>query len=180
MTGRLLIGQIVGVVAMVESFFIFQANDRRKMVLLKLIDDVLWIIHYTLIGGYTGALTTGIAVFREIVFYCKGQKKWADSILWVVGFSVLFAACAPLTWVNAFSLFPTVASVISTWVFWINRTETAKLVQIPSVICSLVYLIVYSSYAGILAQIITLASIAVFFIRKAVLHRYNSLSQSRW
>ena len=58
------IGQVVGVIAMVESFFIFQVTDRRKMVALKLLDDLLWVTHFILIGGYTAALTTGIAVFR--------------------------------------------------------------------------------------------------------------------
>ena len=69
------IGQAIGVIAMVESFVIYQVTDRKKMVVLKLLDDVLWVIHFILIGGYTAMLTTGIAVFREIIFYFKGNKK---------------------------------------------------------------------------------------------------------
>lgn len=166
------IGQAIGVLAMIESFFIFQVADRRKMVLLKLVDDVLWIAHFILIGGYTGALTTTVALFREIVFYFRGEKKWASSILWAVGFSIIFAACAPLSWTSVFSIFPATASVISTWVFWVKKTETAKLIQIPSAICSLIYTTVYSSYSGIMAQLITIISIVLFFIRKAM-HRFQ-------
>lgn len=163
-----LIGQAIGVLAMIESFFIFQVADRRKMVLLKLLDDVLWITHFVLIGGYTGALTTTVAIFREIIFYFRGEKKWASSPLWAVGFSIVFAACAPLSWTGIFSIFPATASVISTWVFWMKRTETAKLLQVPSAVCTLIYTLVYSSYSGTLAQIITLSSIGLFFIRKAI------------
>jgi len=163
-----LIGQAIGVLAMIESFFIFQVTDRRKMVLLKLLDDVLWIIHFVLIGGYTGALTTTVAIFREIIFYFRGEKKWASIPLWAVGFSIVFAACAPLSWTGIFSIFPATASVISTWVFWMKKTETAKLLQVPSAVCTLVYTLVYSSYSGTLAQIITLSSIGLFFIRKAI------------
>ena len=150
---------------MMESFFIFQVTDRRKMVILKLLDDVLWVTHFILIGGYTAALTTGMAVFREIIFYYRGRAKWASSILWAVGFSLAFAACAPLTWVDIFSIFPAAASVVSTWVFWINETRTAKLIQLPSAVCMCVYSIVYTSYSGILTQIITITSIALFFAR---------------
>lgn len=160
------IGQGIGVVAMLESFFIFQVTDRRKMVLFKLVDDVLWVTHFLLIGGYTAALTTGIAVFREIVFYFKGEKKWASSIWVAVGFSIVFAACAPLTWKNIFSIFPAAASVVSTWVFWITKTDIGKLIQLPSAVCMLVYNIVYSSYSGILTQFITIASICTFFGKK--------------
>ncbi len=159
------IGQFVGVIAMVESFFIFQVTDRRKMVTLKLFDDLLWVTHFILIGGYTAALTTGIAVFREVIFYFKGNKKWASSTWWAIVFSLAFAICAPLTWVNIFSIFPATASVVSTWVFWINKTKVAKLIQLPSAICMFVYSIVYSSYSGILTQIITIASIVFFFER---------------
>ena len=165
------IGQAIGVVAMVESFFIFQVSDRRKMVALKLIDDVLWVTHFLLIGGYTAALTTGIAVFREIVFYFKGDKKWASGIRWAFIFSLAFAACAPLTWKNIFSIFPSAASVVSTWVFWVNKTERAKLIQLPSAICMFVYSAAYLSYSGMLTQIITIASIALFFGRKAIVKR---------
>ena len=129
------IGQAIGVIAMVESFVIYQVTDRKKMVALKLLDDVLWVIHFILIGGYTAMLTTGIAV------------------------------CAPLTWANIFSIFPAAASVVSTWVFWVNKTETAKLIQLPSALCMFIYSIVYSSYSGVLTQIITIASIALFFAR---------------
>lgn len=159
------IGQAIGVIAMVESFFIFQVTDRKKMVALKLVDDVLWVTHFILIGGYTAALTTGIAVFREIVFYFKGNKKWASSIFWAFLFSLAFAACAPLTWTNIFSLFPATASIVSTWVFWVNKTEAAKIIQLPSALCMLVYSIVYSSYSGALTQLITVVSIALFFTR---------------
>ena len=162
------IGQAVGIIAMIESFFIFKVTDRRRMVALKLLDDFLWVTHFLLIGGYTAALTTGIAVFREIAFYFKGQKEWANSILWAVGFSLAFAACAPLTWVNIYSIFPAAASVVSTWVFWVNKTLTAKLIQLPSAICMFVYSLVYSSYSGMLTQVITITSIALFFGRRAM------------
>jgi hypothetical protein len=159
------IGQAIGVLAMAESFFIFQVTDRRRMVALKLLDDLLWVTHFILIGGYTAAMTTGLAVFREIIFYCKGRYRFADSVLWAFAFSLAFAACAPLTWVDIFSIFPAAASVVSTWVFWISKTRTAKLIQLPSAICMLVYSIVYTSYSGILTQIVTIGSIALFFAR---------------
>lgn len=170
------IGQGIGALAMIESFFIFQVTDRKHMVALKLLDDVLWVAHFLLIGGYTAAMTTGIAVLREIVFSVKGEKRWASSIWWAVGFSVAFAACAPMTWVNAFSVFPALASVVSTWVFWVERTETGKLIQLPSALCMLVYSTVYRSYSGILTQLVTVASIVTFFVRRHTARRSASVA----
>ncbi|MBQ8551359.1 MAG: YgjV family protein [Clostridia bacterium] len=150
---------------MIESFFIFQVTDRRKMVALKLLDDFLWVTHFLLIGGYTAAMTTGIAVFREIIFYFKDEKRWAKSLWWAIGFSLAFAACVPITWVDIFSIFPALASIVSTWVFWVDKTEVGKLIQLPSAICMFAYSIVCSSYSSILTQIITITSIVLFFAR---------------
>ena len=165
------IGQIIGVIAMIESFFIFQVSERKKMVILKLVDDFLWVIHFLLIGGYTGALTTSVAVIREIIFYYKGSKKWANSKWWAIGFSFIFLLCSLLTWTNVFSLLPALASSISTWVFWVDETKHAKIIQIPCVILMFIYCIVCSSYSGILTQLITLISIIIYFIRLLVKRR---------
>ena len=159
------IGQAFGVIAMVVTFFIFQATDRRKMLALKLLDDLLWVTHFVLLGGYTAALTTSVAVFREMIFYYKGKKPWASNILWAIGFSLAFAACAPLTWIDIFSIFPAIASVGATWSFWANKTTHTKLIQLPVAICMFIYCTVYSSYSGMLTQIITITSIALFFAR---------------
>lgn len=162
------IGQVIGVIAMVEGYFIFQFTERRKMVVLKLVSDLLWITHFLLIGGYTATLTTGIAVFREVIFYFKGSKKWAASFWWAIIFSLLFVACVPLTWQNIFSIFPAVASILATWCFWVNKTEVGKIIQLPSTLCMLIYNIVYSSYSGVVNQLITVCSIVVFFVKKLI------------
>lgn len=160
--------------AMAESFFIYQCRDRKKMVALKLIDDVLWTLHFFLIGGYTATLTTGIAIIRELIFFQKGRKRWASSILWAFGFSAVFAACAPLTWEGLYSLLPAVASIVTTWVFWINKTSLAKLILLPSTLCMLGYTIVFTSYSGILTQIVSIASIAVYFVKPIIGNRMHS------
>ncbi len=161
------IGQAIGVIAMIESFFIYQTKNRKTMVALKLLDDVLWVTHFLMIGGYSAALTTGIAVFREIVFYNKVDKKWANYIFWPIAFSVVFAACAIVEYQSIFGFLPPMASIASTWAFWQSDGRVAKLIQFPSVLCMFVYDIVERSYAGTITQIISIISIVLFFVREA-------------
>lgn len=167
-------GQALGMLAMAESFFIYQCHDRKKMIALKLVDDVLWTLHFFLIGGYTATLTTGIAIIRELIFFQKGRKPWASSVLWAFGFSAIFAACAPLTWEGPYSLLPVVTSIASTWVFWINKTSLAKLILLPSTLCMLGYSIVFTSYSGILTQIVSIASIVVYFVKPIIGNKLRS------
>lgn len=159
------IGQAIGVIAMIESFFIYQVSSRRKMLALKLIDDLLWTIHFITLGGITGALTTGISITRGLVFYNKGTKKWASSPWWAVGYSLIYLACAPLTWSGISSIFPPLASAMATWGFWIDKTEHGKIIHALVAACMLAYAIVLHSYSGILTQVVTISSIVIFFIK---------------
>lgn len=176
-----IIGQIIGVAAMIESFFIYQVKERKKMIVLKLVDDLLWVAHFVMIGGYAAATTTGIAIFREIVFYCKADKKWANTLLWPIGFSVVFAACAIPSFQNLWGVLPSVASIASTWAFWLNNSKVTKIMQLPTAGCMLAYDIVKTSYSGSLTQIVTLVSVVVFFLRDAKnkIARQNSDNQSK-
>ena len=126
-----------------------------------------------LIGGYTAAVSSGIAFFREIVFYQKGSKKWASSRWWLFVFTALTLALAPLTWQNFFSVLPVISSIVSIWVFWTNKTDTAKLIQLPASISMLVYSAAYRSYSGIVAQLISITSITTYFARKNIREKSN-------
>ena len=131
-----------------------------------MIDDFLWAIHFVMIGGYTAAVSSIIAFFREIVFYNKGNKAWASSKWWLLGFAAVAIALAPLTWQNMFSILPVISSLVSIYIFWTNKTDIAKLVQILASLSMLIYSIIYHSYSGIVAQTISIFSISVYFTRK--------------
>lgn len=160
-----LIGQIIGAVAMIESFFIYQAAERKKMVALKLVDDLLWVTHFIMIGGYAAAMTTGVAIFREIIFYEKKDKKWADNIFWPIVFSVVFAACAIPNLQSVFGFLPSIASIAATWAFWLNDVKVSKIVQLPTAMVMLAYDIAQKSYSGTITQILTIISVTVYFFR---------------
>ena len=64
-----ILSQIFGFSAMIVSFFIYQQGKRKRVIFLKLITDILWVLNFIFVGGYVGALTTSVSIFREIIFY---------------------------------------------------------------------------------------------------------------
>ncbi len=159
-----IIGQSLGLVAMLVSFVIYQQSNRGRMVFWKLVTDVLWATHFFLIGGLTAALTTAMAISREIVFYNK-DKKWGKSPLWAVLFVLTFAAAAALTWEDVFSLLPSCGSIIATFAYWQSDSKRAKILLVPTAICMFVYNLYNCSYAGVANEVITLISLLIYFIR---------------
>lgn len=160
------IGQILGFLAIATEFVIYQQKTKKGLILVKLIADLIWTTHFLLIGGWTGAATTAVAIFREIVFYFSSGKKWAQHKAWVVLFSCVFFSCSILTWKGIYSLFPAICSVISTVAFRVNSPRKTKLLQIPSVVAMLIYNGIILSYAGMINGVLSLASIIIFFLRE--------------
>ena len=83
------IATTIGWISTIQSLFIFTAKKRGKILVLKLINDVLNIINFTMLGTYTGAVLNVIAVCRESIFYFKDKKSWANSKIWLFIFMFL-------------------------------------------------------------------------------------------
>ena len=83
------IATVIGWISTIQSLFIFTAKKRGTILILKLINDVLNIINFTMLGTYTGAVLNVIAVLRESIFYLKDKQKWANSKIWLFVFLAL-------------------------------------------------------------------------------------------
>ena len=82
------IAYILGVVGVVECFFIFYSKTREQILFFKFLCDVIWLTNYLLLGNITGSVINGINMVREVVFYHRGKKKWATSHIWVAVFLI--------------------------------------------------------------------------------------------
>lgn len=133
-----MLAQFFGFAAIVDSFFIFQQTKRRNMLILKVLQDLLWLIHYVLLACWSAAATSLICAFRGVVFY-NNDKKWAKSSLWLAGFIGMYLVSAVLTWEDIFCLFPAVSSCLSAVAFWVKDPRHTKILTIFASASSWVY-----------------------------------------
>ena len=73
-----LLGNIIGYIAIAENIFIFLSVRRERVLIFKLISDVLWALNMAFLSvdnraNLTGAILNVIGIFREIVFYKLGD-----------------------------------------------------------------------------------------------------------
>lgn len=158
-------GQIVGFVAVGWSLFIFLQKNRSRLLCFKLVADFLWILHFFLIGGYSAMVTTGIAVFRELLFLNRDKKKSLQSPLWVVLFVFLYAVSAALTWKNGFSLLPAIGVSLSTIGFWNRDVTRIRLLGLGNSLCMFVYGLAMGSVATVINEVITVFTIVFATVR---------------
>lgn len=157
------IGQLIGIAAIGVSSLIYIQKSRLKMVIMKLVTDVLWVLHHISIMSYTAAATTGIAIIREIVFLRKHKKSHEIYIL--IGFSALFTAAAVFTWRDCFSVFPAVGSVLSTLAFGSKEVRLIRFFAFLSSVCMMIYGIHYISIPTIINECLVQTSIIASFVQ---------------
>ncbi len=159
-----IIAQILGFVAFACSVISFQRRTHKGIVALQLTSNVLFAIHFCLLGAYTGAVLNGIAAVRACVFVNKG-KKWADNFIWFVVFCALSIIAGIFTWDGIVSILPILGMICTTIAFWIKTPKYVRMSAFPSSPLWLVYNIINKSCGGVITEIINMISIIIAMIR---------------
>lgn len=159
-----LIGQSIGFLAIVASVLIYQQTNRNRLLICKAVSDVLWILHFFLLGAYTGAVVTCIALGREVLFFKSSpQDKKGKWILFAfMGISTLSTI---LTWKSIFSILALFGSLISIVSFWVGNPKLSRILAFPVSVCMLIYGVSNGSVAALINEVLVLTSSVIGVVR---------------
>lgn len=152
-----LVGKIVGYIAIVASMLIYQQKTRKNLLICKAVTDVLWIIHYFLLGAYTGAIVTCVALVREVVFFRSDWRNKSSKLILVI-FLCISALCTALTWGGVFSIFAMLCSMLSIVSFWIGEPKVSRIMAFPISGCMLIYGVANGSVAVLINEVLVMVS----------------------
>ncbi len=164
------IAQIVGFVGTALLFISFQQKKRRGILFFQICAGAVFVLHYILLGAYTGAALNFVGFTRSIVFY-NSDKKWAKSPAWLVMYIVISAVSGVLTWAEWYSILPAIAMMLTTVSYWLKNETKIRLVTFPSSPCWLVYNALAGSVAGIITECIVMSSLIIAIIRYDILKK---------
>ena len=85
--------QVLGAIGILIYVIMYHSKDVNNVLHKKFWMDIVWALHYFLIGGYTGCITNVICCAREAVFM-NNDKKIFKSRLWLILFLII-------NWVSA-------------------------------------------------------------------------------
>lgn len=159
-----LAGKLIGYIAVVISVLIYQQKTRTGLLLFKGLSDIFWITHYLLLGGYTGAAVTAIALIRTIVFF-KSNSRDTNGRIILVCFLCASIVSGILTWGSIFSLFAMLGSMTAIVSFWIGKPNISRILAFPVSVCMLIYGASNGSTAVILNEILVLISSTLGILR---------------
>ena len=161
--------QLIGLVGSVISFTSLQSGSRTKILSLQILCCVLWVVHYALLGAYTGVLINILGLGRAMV--CAfNDRPWAKSPLWLAFFLVCYAVSPLLTWDGPYCLLLGGAMMLTTVALWTHNMRLARLLYLLNSPLVLVYNLIAQSYSSAAIEVVAFLSFLLavwrFDIRK--------------
>ena len=164
-----LVAQGVGMFALVFAVLSFQNNKRNLILLFLGTAQVIFILHFALLGVWTAAAMNIVGSTRTFFFIFKGRKKWMDGNFVMYVFICLFLIAGALSWQNWLSILPVAAMIVETIGLWQKNTRRIRfIVFIPHPVW-LVYNFIHGSYPGVLTEVFIVTSLIIGIIRFDIL-----------
>src|SRR3989338_4435143 len=164
-----LIAQGIGFLALLFVLLSFQKNKRYLILLFMLVAQILFTIHFGLLGAWTGAAMNGIAGLRTYIFNQRETKTCSNNQFWLYLFVVLFWVFGIVTWNGYYSILPILAMTIDSSAVWNKKTQYIRLLMLIPRPLWFLYNYTVVSYAGMITEIFVLFSILVGIIRFDIL-----------
>jgi len=165
------IGEILGFIAIAQSFMIYLSKKRSTMLTFKLINSCMWVPTYYLQGSITASATCCIAVARGFIYLQRTKHKWADKIIWPIVFLIL-SLLTPMIEViksgifNPISLLPAIGTALAIIADFNKNPLTIKIIAIPAAALYLTYGILIQSWSVTVCDSILIISSIIGIIRE--------------
>lgn len=164
MTPQNLIIQAVGLLGTLLFFCSFQCRTNRSLFRVQFLSYLLYTAHLLLLGAVTGGVSYLINTLRSL---CLGSKwRFARTKTMCALLCLLQLAALALTWAGWISILPVAANIAATIGGYTHNPRkirlTAMLINSPLWI---VYDVIVGSWAGILDEVVTEASILLSILR---------------
>ena len=158
--------QILGILAAALFTFSFQIRDKKLLLIVQFIADLLFCIQFYLLGGISGCYGMILNCLRNLLLAFWGDKavmKWKG---WVVIFSLAALLMTITAWEGPVSLLPFFANVACYIGYWSGSSRNIRLSNLFCACpCWLIYDLITGSIGGVVNESISLISIIISLIR---------------
>lgn len=156
--------QVLGLIGTALFFLSYQFKDNRRLFQVQFFSYLFYTIHLIMLGALTGGISYMINTFRSV---CLGSKwKFAQRNEMCVIICLMQLAALYLTWSGWVSILPVAANIAATIG---GYTHNPQKIRIAGMFVNsplwILYDILVGSWAGILDEIVTEASMIISIIR---------------
>lgn len=154
------IAQVLGFIPVILGFFVFYVTDRKKTLAVKAVCDGLFVVHFFMLGQWTGGMVSVVNALRGVAFSWKGRYRWSSNFFLPILFCLLTIGGSLLGWTGVKSLLPMFGSCIAVIGYWFSEPSMLRKFNFVGISLWLIYGILTLSVPTIINNTIYLISIA--------------------
>ena len=172
------ISQVAGFIAFILSLIAYHRKKKSKIFQTMMVANVLDIIHYILLGAYSGCITKVIALVRnEIIIVKEKNKKFNNNIVLIAMF-IIYLVSGILTYKNIYSILPIIAAIIYLYFVWNGNELKVKKCAFYCYFLWLVYNICVFSIAGITSNIVSIISTFIAVYNEKMVNKSKEIKEN--
>lgn len=160
----MIIGQIMGLVAVVLGFISFQMRTQKQLLVLQTATTIAFCIHYYLIGATSGLMLNLLGIVRNLAYYHKDKPLFSGKKC-PIFFAIVMGIVGLLSWQGYYSVFVVLGLVINTvCLSFTNPQNTRKSILVSSPLV-LIYDVFVLSIGGVVYESVVIVSSIIGIIR---------------
>ena len=144
--------QIIGFLAWILLALSFYRKTTNKILILQVVANLLFCLHYFLLDGYSGLFICMIEILRDFLYYLTTK----DNHIFIIS-TIIYIICIIVSYTNILDLFPYIASTIDGFFL----TKKRKIVVFGAIITYtlwFIYDMYVKSYSGAITDAIIIVS----------------------
>lgn len=153
-----IISQVVGFIAFIISLVAYHRKKKEKIFGTMMLANFLDMVHYLLLGAYSGCITKVIALVRNKIIIIKEKYKKFDSRVVLIILLTVYLILGILTYKNVFSVLPILSAMIYLYFVWNGDELQVKKIAFYCYFLWLIYNICVFSVAGIISNCVSIIS----------------------
>lgn len=170
--------QIVMLCAFIVMTCSFWCKDRKKILGLQVLSNLLFVVQYILLGAKTGAILSAISIGRAFLFKYKDSKKRqlpkgtfrkvllhirVNAILYI--FIIAFLVASLVMWEGPKGIFALIATLVFTVALWADKPQNIRIGSNIASFFWISYNMVVGGYIGCVTETIMFISNTIAIIK---------------
>ena len=171
--------QAIGFVATGIGIASYQAKRRYTLLVMQTTSNMMWLIHYLMLGSLSAVFANLIGIIRNIVYSFRGKYKFVESKLVP---AAAIAAClitGIFTYNGPFDTLPIIGMMLASVAFYIEDEKIIRYISIFIALSWITFGIYARSIASVVSDGMTLISVIVAIFRYRNFEIYDKTTFAR-
>ena len=164
MEWTMVVGQIMGFVAVVLGFVSFQMRTQKQLLVVQTATTIAFCIHYYLIGATSGLMLNLLGIVRNLAYYHKDKPLFSGKKC-PIFFAVVMGIVGMLSWQGYYSIFVVMGLVINTVCLSFTNPQNIRKSILVSSPLVLAYDAFVLSIGGVIYESVVIISSIIGIVR---------------